>query len=76
MAVQKSPVWSDDGFEEERGEDASYVEYHEHNVDNLAIDIVGQHWTSEVISLFLGGLGGRASGIELPICQWTFCAKK
>ena len=53
MAVQKSPVWSDDGFEEERGEDASFVEFYEHNVDNLAIDVVGQHWTSQVISLFL-----------------------
>ena len=25
----KSPVWSDDGLEEERGEDASSVEYHD-----------------------------------------------
>ena len=49
----KSLVWSDDGFEEERGEDASSVEYYEHNVGNLAIEVVGQHRTSEVISLFL-----------------------
>ena len=41
--------WRDDGFEEERSEDTSSVEYHEHSVDNL----VGQHWTSGVISLFL-----------------------
>ena len=52
MAVQKSSVWSDDGLEEERGKDASSVEYHEHNVDNLAIVVVGQNWSSEVISLF------------------------
>ena len=24
-----------------------------HNVGNLAIEVVGQHWTSELISLFL-----------------------
>ena len=47
------PVWSDDGLEEERGEDASSVEYCEHNVDNVAIEVVGQHGTREVISLFL-----------------------
>ena len=47
------PVWSDDGLEEERGEDASSVECYEHNVDNFAIEVVGQNWSSEVISLFL-----------------------
>ena len=30
----KSPVCSDDGLEEERGEDTSSVEYYEHNVDH------------------------------------------
>ena len=49
----KSQVWSDDGLEEDRGEDASSVEYFEHNVDNFAIEVVGQNWSSEVISLFL-----------------------
>ena len=29
------------------------VEYYEHNVDNLAIEVVGQKWSSEVISFFL-----------------------
>ena len=28
-------------------------EYYEHNVENLAIEVVGQKWSSEVISLFL-----------------------
>ena len=27
--------------------------YHEHNVDYVAIQVVGQNWSSEVISLFL-----------------------
>ena len=49
----KYPFWSDDNLEEERGEDASSVEYYEHNVDNLVIGVVGHHWTSEVIALFL-----------------------
>ena len=49
----KSQVWSDDGLEEDRGEDASSVEYFQHNVDNFAIEVVGQNWSSEVISLFL-----------------------
>ena len=49
----KSQVWSDDGLEEDRSEDASSVEYFEHNVDNFAIEVVGQNWSSEVISLFL-----------------------
>ena len=34
-------------------EDASSLEYYEHNVGNLAIEVVGQNWSSEVISLFL-----------------------
>ena len=49
----QSRVWSDDGLENERGEDTSSVEHYEHNVDKLAIEVVGQNWTSEVISLFL-----------------------
>ena len=48
----KSPVWSGDGFGGERSEDISSVEYYEHNVDNVAIEL-GQNWSSEVISLFL-----------------------
>ena len=50
---RKSPLWRGDGFEGERSEDTSSVESYEHNVDNLAIEVVGQNWSSEVISLFL-----------------------
>ena len=46
MAAQKSPVWSGDGFEGRRSEDTSSVEYDELNVDNLAIEVVGQNWSS------------------------------
>ena len=49
----KSPVWSGDGHEGERSEGTSSFEDYEHNVGNLAIEVVGQNWSSEVISLFL-----------------------
>ena len=65
-----SPVWRDDGLEEERDEDASSVECYEHNVDNLTVEVVGQHWSSEVISLFLKDWEvGR-------VAQWTCYAKR
>ena len=53
MAAQKSPVWSGDVFDGERSEDTSSVEHYEHNVDNFAKQVVGQRWSSEVISFFL-----------------------
>ena len=39
----------------------------EHNVGNLAIEVVGQKWSSEATHLFLEDLGGRAGGIKLPL---------
>ena len=62
----KSPARSDDGLEEERGEDTSSVEYYEHNVDDFAIEVVGQNWSSEVISLFLEDWEVGRGGIKLP----------
>ena len=53
---------------------ASFEDY-EHNVGNLAIEIVGQNWSGEVISLFLQDWEvGRVA--LAAICLWTFCAKK
>ena len=49
----KSPVWSSNGVEWAGSEDASSLEYDEHNVGNLAVEVVGQNWSSEVISLFV-----------------------
>ena len=46
-------------------EDASSFEYQEHNVDNLALEAVGQNSSSEVISLFLE-----------DCCQWTFLCQE
>ena len=49
----KSPVWSSNGVERAGSEDASSLEHYEHNVGNLAIEVDGQNWSSEVVSLFL-----------------------
>ena len=62
----KSLVWSGDGFEGEGSQDTSSVGYYEHNVDNLAIEVVGQSWSSEVISFFLEDWESRAGGTEPP----------
>ena len=72
MAAQKGPVWSDNGLEGERSEDSSSVGYYEHNVHNLAIEVVGQNWSSEVISLFLDDW--EVGRVALS-CLWTLCAK-
>ena len=50
------------------------VEYYEHNVGNLALEVVGQNWSSEVISVF-GRLGGRAGGIKLPLDNGPFMSR-
>ena len=42
---KKRPDWSDDGFEGERSEDTSSVEYDEHNVDDFANKVVGRNGT-------------------------------
>ena len=49
----KSPVWRGDNCKGERSEDTSSEAYYERNVDNLAIEVVGHNWSSEVISPFL-----------------------
>ena len=69
----KSPVWSDDGLEEERGEDASSVVYYEQNVDNLAIEVVGQHWTSEVICFFLEDWEVRRVALSCHLSMDLLC---
>ena len=53
MAAQRVRFGATTALNGESSEDASSVEYYEHNVDDLAIEVVGQNWSSEVISLFL-----------------------
>ena len=49
----KGPVWSGDGFEWAGSDGTSSLEYYEHTVDNLAIEVFGQNCSSDVISVFL-----------------------
>ena len=48
---KKPCVWSSNEWT--GSEDAPSLEYYEHNVDNLALEVVGQDWSSEVISLLV-----------------------
>ena len=60
-------MWS--SIEWARSEDASSLVHYERNVDNLAIEVVGQNWSSEVVS-FPGGLGRRACDLAMDLlCQ-------
>ena len=47
MAAQKkSPMWSNNGVEWAGSEGtSSFLEYYEHNVGNLAVEVVGQNWS-------------------------------
>ena len=49
----KSSVWSSNGVEWAGSEGTSSLVSYEHNVGNLALEVVGQNWSSEVISLCL-----------------------
>ena len=53
MVAQKNPVWSSNGVEWAGSEVASSEESYEHDVGNLALEVVGQNWSSEVIFVFL-----------------------
>ena len=69
----ESPVWSSDGFEGERSESTSTLEYHEHNVDNLAIEVVGQNWSSEVISLSLEHWEVERMALSCHVSVYLLC---
>ena len=49
------------------------LEHYEHNADDLAVEVVGRNWSSEVISFFVGGLGGWAGGTKLPLVGGEGC---
>ena len=55
-------------------EGTSSLEQHEHNVGNLALEVVGQNWSSEVISVFLEGweVGRVALSCHLSM-DFLFC---
>ena len=70
----KSPGWSSGGFDWAGSEGTYSFEDYEHNVDNLALEVVGQKLSGEVVSLFSEdwelGTGGtklaRGNGPSLP----------
>ena len=67
---KKDPVWGgSNGVEWAGSEGTSSLEHHEHNVGTLALEVVGQSWSSEVISLFLEDLevGRVASSCHLSM---------
>ena len=45
-------MWSRNGVERAGSEGISSSKHYEHNVGNLAIEVVGQNWSSEVTSVF------------------------
>ena len=49
----KSPDWDSDVVSWTESEGASFFEQYEHNVESLALNIIGQIWSGEEISLFL-----------------------
>ena len=60
----KSPEWISSGPTSE----ADYgFEFYEHDVENMAIEVIGQDRSSKVISLFMKDWEGRAGGIKLPL---------
>ena len=67
----KSLVWigGDDDWAE--SESTSSFEEYKHNVGNFALEIIGQHWSGEMVSLFLedGELG------RVALSCHTFSAK-
>ena len=53
----KSPVRGSGGDDWAGSEGTSSLEDYEHNVDNLALEVVGQNLSSEVVSLFSQRIG-------------------
>ena len=84
VMAEENALWSDSdsssdlgemwkyGYDGERSDIASSKEHYQHSVENLAIDVVGQNWSSEVISLFLEDweVGRAALSCHLSIDLW------
>ena len=50
---KKSPDRDSDGESWSESEGLSSFDFLEHTVDSLALDVLGQHWPGEKVSLFL-----------------------
>ena len=49
----KNPDWNSDVGVWTRSEGTSSSEMYEHNVESLALEVIGQNWSGEMVSLFL-----------------------
>ena len=67
--AQKNTVWGSNVVDLAGSEGTPSLEYHEHNVGNLAVEVVWQTWSSEVITLYLRDweVGRVASSCHLPM---------
>ena len=57
--------WHVDDWTESEG--TSSPEDCEHNVENLALEVIGQNWSGEMVSLFLEDWGTCEGSVELPL---------
>ena len=67
MAAPEALWGGSNGVEWEGVEDASSLEYNEHNVSNFALQVAGQNWSSEVIDVFPRRLVDWVGDIKLPL---------
>ena len=71
-----SPVYGSNGVGWAGSEDASSLEFYEHNVGHLA---TGSRW-AELVKCsdlsFPGRLGGRAGGIKLPLVNGLYSCQE
>ena len=72
----KSPVWSSNGVGRAGSEEPSSLEYYEHNVGSLAVEVLGQHWSSEAISLFVEDWEVGRVALSCHLSMDLFHAKK
>ena len=62
MGCPKSPMWESEGEAWSEDEDVSSSRFHEGNVCNQALHVVGLHGLGDKISLFLAGVGVGKGG--------------
>ena len=66
--LPKKLGWDSDGESGSESEGLFSSYFREHNVESHALNVIGQNWSVEKVSLFPGGLGTCEGGLELPRC--------
>ena len=66
--AEKNPNWDSDGESWSESEGLSSFDSREHNVESFALNVIGLNWSGEKGVSFLGRLGTREGGLELPCC--------